>query len=354
MWTPDELRVLDPGNRREMAEVSRFLAAFGLSFEEAVEYTVALYRDGRMVATGSLAGEVLRNIAVAEDLQGEGLTATIVSELMREAGSRGRFHYFIYTRPDKARLFASLGFAEIARVEGYVSLLEAGMGSIESYVEDLRRQVAHLPPPAEGSGRRAALVVNCNPFTLGHRAVVEAAARAAGSVVVFVVEEDRSLFPFAHRLKLVREGLADLANVAVVAGGKYIISAATFPAYFTRGEETVIAQTRLDVTLFAERIAPGLGITVRYVGEEPYCPVTAAYNQAMREILPARGIELTVIPRIATAGGEIVSASKVREMIRRDDWDGVRRMVPDSTWRYLVSDAARPIIDKIRVSDSRH
>jgi [citrate (pro-3S)-lyase] ligase len=170
---------------------------------------------------------------------------------------------------------------------------------------------------------------------------------------VFVVSEDRSLFPFADRLELVKEGVSDLPNVAVVPAGPYIISSATFPTYFTREENKVAAQTRLDIAVFATRIAPALGIKPRYVGEEPYCEVTHSYNQAMLDILPQHGIKIKMIQRVAV-DGDIVSASKVREMIRQGDWARIQKVVPESTYRYLTSDAASTILEKIRHSDSRH
>jgi [citrate (pro-3S)-lyase] ligase len=347
-WDSFEERSINLDNAREVAEVGKFLERFGLSFDGAVEYTTALYRDGRLVATGSLAGEVLRNIAVDAALQGEGLNAAVVSSLIKEAGRRGRYHYFIYTKPDKAHLFTALGFNEIARVEPYAALLESGLGLIGDYCREMAQKVAGLP-----AGPRAGLVVNCNPFTLGHRAVVAKAAGENAAAVVMVVEEDRSLFPFDVRLDLVRQGLADYPNVLVLPGGKYVISAATFPGYFTRGEETVLAQTRLDATIYARYIAPALGVTCRYVGDEPYCEVTSAYNRAMQEIMPGHGVGVKVMPRLAVAG-EAVSASRVRDLIRDADWDEVKRLVPETTYDYLRSPAAASVIARISQSQSRH
>ncbi len=348
LWDSFDERVIDQDNRKETAAVAAFLAQFGLAYEAPLDYTVAFYQGEQIVATGSLAGKVLRNIAVAADIQGEGLTAAVVSNLVGEAGRRGIYHYFLYTRPGSAAKFAGLAFREIARAEPYVALLEGGLGSVDDFCRGVQQEIARLP-----AGRRAALVVNCNPFTLGHEALIARAAAENDSVIVFVVSEDRSLFPFAVRRRLVREGTAHLANVAVVSGGDYIISAATFPAYFTRGEEAVTAQTRLDATLFAARLAPPLGITARYVGEEPYCTVTAAYNRALGEILPRHGVAVKVVARAMT-GGEIISASAVRAMIRREDWAGIKAMVPETTYAYLRSAAAGPVLAGIRKSEARH
>lgn len=347
MFSDVEIQIINLKNPREFAEVEAFLSTFDLTFDAGVEYSVAARLGDKLVGTGSFQGEVLRNIAVDETLQGLGLTATIVSALMQEQARRGRLHYFIFTKPAKAHLFAGLGFTEIARVEPYVALLETGLGSVESYCREVAQAAAHLP------ASRAGIVVNCNPFTKGHQALIEKAAAENAAVIVFVVSEDRSLFPFADRLHLVKAGTAHLPNVVVVPAGQYIISAATFPTYFTRGDDAVKAQTRLDITLFASKIARLLGITVRYIGQEPYCQVTDAYNQAMFDILPAFGINVKMIERIQV-NGDVVSASKVRELIRQDAWKEIRRLVPESTYNYLTSDAAEPVLAKIKASDSRH
>ncbi|MCX8013879.1 MAG: hypothetical protein N3A02_06275, partial [Rectinema sp.] len=152
----------------------------------------------------------------------------------------------------------------------------------------------------------------------------------------------------------VQRGVAQLPNVAVVETSIYMVPAATFPTYFTREEALATAQAHLDIALFASRVAPPLQITARYVGEEPYCPVTEAYNQAMRDILPVRGIQLKIIPRVTTSSGRIISASTVRECIRQDDWESLRELVPDTTWEYLRSPRATDIILKIKKSKSRH
>ncbi len=348
LWGTIEERVINLNNARQVSAVREFLSHFSLTFTEQVDYTIALYKEETIVATGSFSGEVLRNIAIDESLQGEGLTSAVVSHLMQEAGRRGIYHYFVFTKPDKAHLFSALGFKEVGRSDPYAVLLEAGIGSIDSYCKEMANLTAHLPP-----GRRACLVVNCNPFTLGHQAVIAKAANENAAVVVLVVSEEGSAFPFDVRFSLVKRGVADYDNVVVLPGGKYIVSAATFPGYFTKGNETVTAQTGLDATIFAQHIAPAMGITHRYVGDEPYCLVTKAYNQAMLSILPEYQIEVLEMPRISVQGS-IVSASRVRELIRQEGWEEIRTLVPDTTYQFLRSSEAAPIIEKIQASTTRH
>ncbi len=343
-----ERRIVRLGDARELAEVRAFLTEFELTFDGEVDYTVSFWDDDRMVATGSFQGKVIRNVAIDESMQGEGLLGAIMTDLMEEQGRRGIFHRLLFTRPKKAFLFAALGFRELARCEPHAALLEQGLGGFDAFCRSIARQAERLP-----KGQRAALVMNCNPFTLGHQAIVARAAAENDAVILFVVREDRSLFPFEVRLSLIRQGVGHLENVLVVSGDDYIISAATFPAYFTREENLIATQTRLDATLFAERIAPALGIIRRYVGEEPYCPVTNAYNDALADILPPRGVELVVMPRV-TQGEAAISASSVREALRRGDWGTVRKLVPDTTLAYLQSSEAETVLKRIRASESRH
>lgn len=348
LWGAIDERVINLNNTRQVSAVREFLSRFSLTFNEQVDYTVALYKEDTIVATGSLSGEILRNIAIDESLQGEGLTSAVVSHLIQEAGRRGIYHYFIFTKPEMSHLFSALGFKEVGRREPYAVLLESGMGSIDSYCREMAAKVAHL-----SQGKRAALVVNCNPFTLGHQAVIAKAAKENAAVVVLVVSEESSVFPFDVRFTLVKQGLAGYDNIAVLPGGKYIVSAATFPGYFTKGIETVTAQTELDATIFARHIAPALGITSRYVGDEPYCSVTKAYNHAMLSILPQYHIDVLEMPRISVHGN-VVSASRVRELIREDAWQEIRTLVPDTTYQYLCSPEAGSIIEKIKSSTARH
>jgi [citrate (pro-3S)-lyase] ligase len=347
-WLEIEERSINLGDASEVKLIVDFLSGFELSFDENVEYTVALYSQDVLVATGSFRGKVIRNVAVSQSLQGEGLLAKVVSHLMQVMTARGQHHYFVFTKPEKSAMFTGLGFVEIARVEPYVALLEMGICSIQKYCRDLQQQTMQLT-----GQRRAALVVNCNPFTYGHHEVIARAATENDAVIVFVVSSDLSLFPFDVRFRLVKEGVEGLKNVVVVPGGDYIISSATFPGYFTRGEDTVLAQTRLDATVFGQYIAPALGIVSRYVGEEPYCAVTAQYNASLAAILPEYGVAVKIIPRLEV-GGELVSASKVREMIRTGEWQTLSSMVPETTYQYLRSPEAAAVVEKIRSSASRH
>ncbi len=74
---------------------------------------------------------------------------------------------------------------------------------------------------------------------------------------------------------------------------------------------------------------------------------------AMHQVLTKHDIEVVEIPRLAKETGYI-SASKIREALRNDDWDFVKENVPTVTYEYLTSGEAAPIIERIKGSNSRH
>jgi [citrate (pro-3S)-lyase] ligase len=196
--------------------------------------------------------------------------------------------------------------------------------------------------------------MNANPFTRGHRHLIEQAAAENDTLHLFLLSEEAGPIPFAVRKRLVREGVGDLPNVIVHDSGPYIISSATFPSYFLRDEDAaILAHARLDLAVFG-RIAAALGVTARYAGEETSSHVTALYNETMAEELPKQGVAFRVVPRVALHG-EIVSASSVRQAIHDGQLEKAAFMLPESSLRYFESEEAAPVIMAIRsMDDARH
>lgn len=216
-------------------------------------------------------------------------------------------------------------------LKGRAALTDFDAG-IARYVEGVRA----LCPPLPAGRTAGAIVMNCNPFTNGHRRLIEQAARDVDRLYILVVEEDRSIFPFAERFEMVKAGTADLANVVVAPSGRFVISSLTFPEYFMKDYVKEKAfDVSGDVRTFCEKIAPPLGIAVRFAGAEPFDPVTANYNRSMAELLPQYGLRFREIPRFATDAGEVISATAVRRFLQAGDLDAVSRYVPPSTLSVL-------------------
>lgn len=321
------------------AKAAAFLAARGLGLDSGIRKYYAVYHGDRMVGGGGYEGNVIKCVAVDPEFRGEGLTNALVSRIMGDLRRGGVENVFIFTKPENEVMFSSLGFSRVEATRD-VLLLEFDSRGFSGYLgklESIRSQ-----------GPCGAIVMNCNPFTLGHRYLVETAAARCGRLALFVVEEDASVFPFPVRLRLIESGVADLPEVTVVPGGDYIVSAATFPTYFLGdASDAARAHTELDITIFGRRIAPAAGIVARFAGEEPYSPVTRLYNEAMLRVLPALGVGVTVLPR-KTSGGEAISASRVRALLAEGRIEETRSLVPPTTYEFLASDGVLPIVEDIR------
>lgn len=178
--------------------------------------------------------------------------------------------------------------------------------------------------------------MNCNPFTLGHRYLIEQAAKQVERLYVIVVREDRSLFAYTERKAMVERGVADIENVNVIDGSDYAISRATFPTYFLkRLDDAADTQMLLDLDLFRRHIAPALGATVRFVGTEPTDKLTRRYNQLMHEALK----DVRETDRLEK-DGNAVSASRVRKAMEEGDMNTIRQLVPPTTLPYIIAHLA--------------
>jgi [citrate (pro-3S)-lyase] ligase len=321
-----------------------FIEAQGLTFEPPFEDLVGVFEAGELVATGARDRDVLKMIAIDPAAQGGSLLGAVVSELARRGHAAGHDALFVFTRPTSVASFEALGFALLAS-GGRAALLEHGRG-LPRWLEACRGEVR--------AGVNGAAVVNCNPFTLGHRHLLEQAAAAVDTLYVFVVREDRSAFPFDVRLRLVREGTADLPNVRVLDTSRYAVSAVTFPAYFLeRAADAAAVQAELDLLLFGLHIAPFFGVKRRYFGAEPFCATTRAYNAAMHRVLPRLGIDAVEIARNEMRGSAI-SASSVRTALRDGDLASALQLVPETTASFLRSGAGRELQARLRAGAGRH
>ena len=216
MITEREIFLTDP---EEKARVVEFLKEFDLTFTGNIDYTMGLFDDGKLIGTGSLGGRVMRDIAISKDYQKKGLTHRIIRNLQGESNRCGITGNQIFPKPKNVPVFAHMGFKEVAVAEPYAGLLERGQDTLEDYLNRVRSILG------TGEGKnRGAIVMNCNPFTLGHRSLVEYAVNNCDEVIIFAVQEDRSIFPFSDRFSLIKQGVKDMKGVSVISGGNYIIS----------------------------------------------------------------------------------------------------------------------------------
>ena len=302
------------------AQVERFLGDNALAFEEVDSYYVVTDGEGAILSGAGIKGDVIKCVAVAEEHRSEGLMAPLISHII---GLQGGRNLKVFTKPEYRTVFESLGFHLLAEAPKAI-LLENG-GGLEAYV----RYLAALPR----KGVCGVVVMNANPFTLGHRHLLEVALKQVDTLFVLPVKEDVSFFPYAER----RSMLEAVPGVVLAEGSAYQISAATFPTYFLKDlSEASETQMQLDIDLFARQIAPALGASVRFVGEEPEDALTSRYNSLMAQMLPSFGISTVVVPRLRL-DGVVVSASRVRRALLEGHFADAARLTPGSVHPYLLS-----------------
>jgi len=361
-----EIQTLNPTTPRQRQRIEAFLKRNGLRFDDMHYYAAVTDDDGEMIAGGGLKGNVIKCVAVDDAHKGEAIANTLISHLIAHANEEGYSNVMLFTKPKNRQLFESLSFRLLAEAPEAV-LMETGIGGLGDTVEALKKikeegevckennqeckkeektnlnitTPQHLNPSAPQpltttTPRRGVVVMNCNPFTLGHRYLIEQAAKQVERLFVMIVREDCSLFAYAERKAMVEQGVAHLKNVTVIDGSEYAISQATFPTYFLkRLDDAADTQMLLDLDLFRRHIAPALGATVRFVGTEPTDQLTRRYNQLMHEVLA----DVRETARLEKEGNA-VSASRVRKAMEQGDMSTIRQLVPPTTLPYIIAHLA--------------
>ena len=359
-----EIQTLNPATPRQRQRIEAFLKRNGLRIDDMNYYAAVLDDDGEMIAGGGLKDDVIKCVAVDDAHKGEAIANTLVSHLISHANQEGYGCIKLFTKPKNRQLFESLSFRLLAEAPEAI-LMETGIGGISNTVEALKKikeesekykeynkeckedskkckentsylntsTPQHLNTTMQPTG---CIVMNCNPFTLGHRYLIEQAAKQVERLYVMVVREDCSLFAYTERKAMVEQGVADIENVNVIDGSDYAISRATFPTYFLkRLDDAADTQMLLDLDLFRRHIAPALGATVRFVGTEPTDQLTRRYNQLMHEALK----DVREINRLEK-DGNAVSASRVRKAMEEGDMNTIRQLVPPTTLPYIIAHLA--------------
>lgn len=319
----------------DLRQACALIEESGLCFDLPFDDLVGIFEAGRLIAVGAREGRILKMLAVASGQQGGSLLDQIVTELVGLGYREGYDSFFVYTSPSNVTSFEALNFRLLAS-SGTSALLEYGDG-LRRYLARHQQQIA--------PGQNGAIVMNCNPFTLGHRYLVEQAAAQVDRLYLFVVREEGSIFPFEFRYRMVREGTVDLANVVVLDTSCYAVSNITFPTYFLKdGDPGGAAQMEIDLQLFATRIAPHFHIKTRFVGSEPLSVTTARYNETMHRVLPSYGIAVREFER-AQAEAVPISASRIRKVLASGAIEELDALVPKTTRDILLSPKVSRIWD---------
>lgn len=324
------LEKLNLSNNFQKKELEDFLIGCGLKLD-CLDCAFALYcEDGTLAACGGKEKNVLKCFAVKDSCKGEGLLNTLLSAVITEAYNEGFSYFFVFTKISSYTFFLEAGFKVLEKAEDSV-LLFKGEKTPETILHGLYEK--HCPAGFKDFPC-GAVVLNANPFTLGHRHLVETALKKCGRLYIFVVETDKSFFSFEDRYYLVKKNTEDLKNVCVLPSSQFLISGATFPSYFLKDSGVVFKnQTELDAKIFLKYFVPAFNITERFLGEEISDKVTEQYNNSLLKILPPQ-CSVEIIERKKDADG-IISASKVRRAMQTENLETVRSMLSSVTFDFL-------------------
>ena len=318
----------------ERLQIERFLSRFGLKYENNIDRTLYMEENGEVIATLSASKYILKCLAIAEAYRSEKLAVTLVSEMIKRLHADGIYHYRVFTKPEYCGVFKSLGFGLLLETEKF-SALAGGEGGISDAIGQMRVQMKFslgIDSFGENSDT-ACIVLNGNPFTEGHLKLAEYAAARHKFVLVFVLEEEGSLFSFKERFAMAYLALKPRANVLVLPSSMYIVSKATFPGYFLKTlDETTEEYAKYDALLFRKYFMPELGIVKRYVGEET-SGYMRLYNEVLGRIL---GDKLEVVPRFKE-DGEVISASAVRSLLAEGKTEEALKFIPRSNYAVFKS-----------------
>lgn len=318
-----------------LKELESLLHANGLRLESGLSQFIEARLQGKLVGCAGLDGNVIKCVAIDKCHRGGALSLRLLTEAMNMAYRQGVDRLFLYTKPDNAPLFEGAGFTPLVTVPERVTLMESDPRGLANHCDDLAR--FRRPGKTIGS-----IVMNANPFTLGHLYLIKQALDLCDWLHLFVVKQDASRFAYADRLRLIRAGIKGLERITLHPGSDYTISKATFPSYFIKEQGLVDeCATALDLLLFRQSIAPILGINVRFVGTEPFDPVTAKYNRDMEYWLSqgessSPNIRVVELTRVDVDGAP-VSASRVRKLLDEGCVDAVARLVPQATFDFLLN-----------------
>ena len=249
------IETLNLNSNYQKNELKEFLKKFQLNFDETIDYSLVIRKNEEIVATASKSKNIIKCFAIDDSLRGEGVTNTLVTTLLNKSFDQGIFHTFVFTKPSNEDIFKGVGFKPISKTDK-VALLEIGMNSIDKTIDKIKSKLNWKEDSNNGL-----LIMNCNPFTLGHQFLIETAAKKMDNILVLVVEEDKSSFPFLDRIALVKKGTEHLKNVTALPSTEYVISSATFPNYFLRKEDDSLVEfMKLDTKITAEHFCKKLKI----------------------------------------------------------------------------------------------
>ncbi len=321
----------------EKNKLISFLRKYNLDYEFDINYSILVYDKEKLVATASLANNVMKCFLVHEDYKHQNITNLMFSHLVNELKTNNIYNYFVFTSPENEKVFTSLNMKKLVETMNTV-LLEGG-DYITEVLHELKLEYKI------SNNKKAAVIINANPMTNGHLHLIETASKENKEVLVFVVSEDLSSFPFKDRFKIIQKVCSQFKNVIVLPTLSYLVSKITFPKYFLKEDQLIQSeQTLVDVLVYKQYYTKIFNINRRYLGEEPFSYNTNKYNQVLKDYL---GNHIKIIKR-KEHNNQPISASLIRKLIKTNKITKIKEYVPLATYEYLTGPNGKNIIEDIQ------
>ena len=310
--------------QEELNRVEKFLNKFDLILDKTITKTLYVEDDYQnIIGTISTCDYIIKCLAVDNNYQSENLASLLVNEVLNDFRINKIYNYQVFTKHNYKNVFLSLGFKEIIETEKVI-MLEGGAYFIKDKISEMKNVINNTFSYTDESSDIGCVVINGNPLTNGHMQLIEYAARKHKMLLLFVVEENKSMFSFEERFSMTYLCTRRLQNVCVLPSSNYIVSSSTFPSYFLKSRDEALEEyNKIDALIFEKYFIKELFIKKRYVGQETRLEMVD-YNNTLKDILKDK---LEIIDRY-TLDDEIISASKVRSLIEKNDIDEALKYIP--------------------------
>lgn len=317
--------------------LEEFLKLSNLNYEVDINYSILVYDGDKVIATASLANSIMKCFAVNKEYSGQNITGLMFHHLVEHLQNRNIHHYFVFTTPENEDIFTSFNMKRIVRTMNTV-LLEGG-DDITHVLQKLKEEYSI------SDKKKACVIINANPMTNGHLYLIERAKEDYEEVLVFVVSEDISSFPFVDRFSIIKSATKHLEGVTVLPSLSYLVSRITFPKYFLKEDQLIKdEQTLIDVLIYKEYYKKIFNLERRYLGTEPLSANTNKYNKVLKDYL---GQSVEIIERI-NLDNQVISASLIRKLIKANNIKKIKDYVPKATYDFLKSKRGQELINDIQ------
>ncbi|MBZ7986895.1 GNAT family N-acetyltransferase [Campylobacter canadensis] len=302
-----------------------FIKANSLEFSDEIDLAFVVFYKDKIIACICKFKLMIKYVIIDKEHQKENIFSLLLNTMITYAKEQNINTLRLCTCKHNAIKFQNFSFRLLCTSKE-LCLLEYGYSLFDEFINNIRAKL-------DTNKSYTSIVMNANPFTLGHKYLIDCALKHNENLILFIVSEDKSFFTFKERFMIVKENLKKYKNILIFPSGDYIISNATFSTYFLK-QDINLAKSYLDAKIFSSLIAPCLNIKSRFVGSEPNCKVTNAYNMALKECFKEDNLDLFELSRISI-NNKIISASLIRKYIAENNFNEIKKYLSDTSLKLI-------------------